>query len=183
MIDDIIEKSYKDFFPIIPELCSMLSKLLIDQCPEVKNRISETIIKLIKVLGNKMGAHAKNICGSLCANLKHSHNKIRKITLQVKLIIYIKALCEVLLCENAGKNFEECYPLLKMSSNDKKPDVRNVFYSVAFKLINNFNIIHLRKYEHQLVILLMNGLGDDQVDIVNTCYRLLEEAGEHRLVI
>jgi hypothetical protein len=70
-----------------------------------------------------------------------------------------------------------------MSSNDKKPDVRNVFYSCVFKLINNFNIIYLRKYEAQLVILLMNGLGDDQVDIVNICYKYLDEAGEHRKVI
>ena len=43
VIDDIIEKSHKDFFPVIPELCSMLSKILMDQCPEVKNKISESL--------------------------------------------------------------------------------------------------------------------------------------------
>ena len=69
-----------------------------------------------------------------------------------------------------------------MSSNDKKADVRNVFYSCTFKLICNLNIVYLRKYESQLVVLLMNGLGDDQNDIVNTCFKYLEEAGRHRKV-
>lgn len=69
-----------------------------------------------------------------------------------------------------------------MSSNDKKSDVRNLFYSCAFKLINNFNIVHLRKYESQLVMLIMNGLGDDQLDIINSCHKYLEEAGAHRQV-
>ena len=32
--DDILEKSH--FFPVIPELCTSLVKLLTDQCPEVK---------------------------------------------------------------------------------------------------------------------------------------------------
>jgi hypothetical protein len=89
LIDDITIKSHKDFLPVIPDLCSMLSKILIDQCPEVKNKISESIIKLTNVLGNKMGVHSKLICNSLCLNLKHSHNKIRKITLQVFFIFYL----------------------------------------------------------------------------------------------
>ena len=83
LLDDIIEKSHKDFFPVIPELCASFAKILTDQCPEVKNKISETLIKITKVLGDKMGKNCKQICASLCLNLKHSHNKIRKITLQV----------------------------------------------------------------------------------------------------
>lgn len=66
----------------------MISKLLLDQCPDVKNKVSESIIKITKVFGNKIGSHSKNICGSLCLNLKHSHNKIRKITLQVLIFLY-----------------------------------------------------------------------------------------------
>ena len=73
-------------------------------------------------------------------------------------------------------------PSLKITANDKKSDVRNIFYLVIFKLIKNFNIIHLRKYEYQLVIFLMNGLGDEQTDIVNACINYLEEAGVHRKV-
>ena len=53
---------------------------------------------------------------------------------------------------------------------------------MIFKLLTHFNIIHLRKYEFQLVMFLMNGLGDEQPDIVDTCGKYLEEAGLHRQV-
>lgn len=89
---------------------------------------------------------------------------------------------DILLCEGAGKNFEECIPSLKIIANDKKQDVRGIFYSTIFKLIKNLNIIHLRKYEPQLVLFLMNGLGDDQSDIIISCRDFLEEAGKNRQV-
>jgi len=87
-----------------------------------------------------------------------------------------------LLSESAGKNFEDCFPFLKITSNDKKPDVRAAFYATIFKLVTNLNIIHLRKYEFQLVMFLMNGLGDDQADIITSCGKFLEDAGAHRQV-
>lgn len=89
---------------------------------------------------------------------------------------------DVLLCEGAGKNFEECFPFLKITLNDKKPDVRAAFYATVFKLVTNFNIIHLRKYEFQFVMFIMNGLGDEQADIVVSCGKYLEDAGVHRQV-
>lgn len=61
----------------------MLAKFLTDQCPEVKTKLSEFLIHICSVLGKNMGPHTKGILNSLCLNLKHSHNKIRKITLQV----------------------------------------------------------------------------------------------------
>jgi len=63
----------------------MLSKFLTDQCPEVKIKLSEFLIHLSSELGKKMGPHTKGISNNLCLNLKHSHNKIRKITLQVNI--------------------------------------------------------------------------------------------------
>ena len=87
------------------------------------------------------------------------------------------------MCEGAGKNFEDCFPFLKITSNDKKPDVRAAFYATVFKLVTNFNIVHLRKYEFQLVMFLMNGLGDEQADIIGSCSQYLDDAGTHRHVI
>lgn len=83
MLEDILKKSYKDFLPVIPEVCSMLAKFLTDQCPEIKIKLSEFLIHICSVLGKNMGPHTKGISNSLCLNLKHSHNKIRKTTLYV----------------------------------------------------------------------------------------------------
>ena len=74
LLDLILTRSEKDFIPIVPELCSMIGKLLNDQC----------IIRLSAKLGKVIGPHTKGISNSLSLNLKHSHNKIRKITLQVQ---------------------------------------------------------------------------------------------------
>ena len=90
LLDDILTKSNKDFLPVIPELCAMIAKFLTDQCPEVKIKLSEFLIRLCSVLGKNMGPHTKGITNSLCLNLKHVHNKIRKITLQVKMNKKIK---------------------------------------------------------------------------------------------
>lgn len=82
LLENILTRSYKDFLPVLTELCNMIGKLLTDQCPEVKIKSSEFIINLCACLGKNMGPHTKAIINSLCLNLKHSHNKIRKITLQ-----------------------------------------------------------------------------------------------------
>jgi len=78
-----LKRSHKDFLPLIPEFCNMLAKFLTDQCPEVKIKLSDLLIHLSQVLGKNIGPHTKGICNSLCINLKHSHNKIRKFSLQV----------------------------------------------------------------------------------------------------
>jgi hypothetical protein len=147
----------------------MIGKLLNDPAPEMKIKLSDFLVTICEQLGKSIGPHSKSIVNGLCINLKHSHNKIRKVSLI--------ALGNVLLCENAGKFFEECYSVLKLLANDKNYDVRKTFYAVVFKLITNFNIIYLRKFEHYLVIFLMNGLNDEKEDIVQNCYQYVEEAG------
>jgi hypothetical protein len=64
----------------------MLSKFLLDQRPENKIDLSKFIISLADVLKKNIGAHSKNIILSLCKNLKHAHNNVRKITITVKFI-------------------------------------------------------------------------------------------------
>jgi hypothetical protein len=152
----------------------MLGKLLTDSCPEVKLKLSEFLISLSQSLSKSMGPHSKNIIISLSLNLKHAHNKIRKLTLQ--------AITEVLLCENAGKYFEDALPIMKTITNDKNYEVRKTFYASIYKLICNFNIIYLRKYEHYLVLFLMNGLSDEKGDIQIESAEYLDRAGEYRLV-
>ena len=86
------------------------------------------------------------------------------------------------MCENAGKFFEDTVPYLKVVANDKNLDARRALYTAVFKLITNLNVIHLRKYEHILVTLLINGLSDEKTEIQTQCVQGLEEAGKYRKV-
>ena len=85
IFEKIAQKYPHDLIPIIPELGVMICKLLTDTCPEVKIRLSEFLICLCnnEKLKKLIGVHSKGIVLSLCLNLKHSHNKIRKITIAV----------------------------------------------------------------------------------------------------
>lgn len=85
ILHKLLTKSEKDFLPVISDLCSMISKLLNDPCPEVKIKLSEFIILLCVKLNKAIGPHCKGMIISLAANLKHSHNKIRKVTIMVRL--------------------------------------------------------------------------------------------------
>lgn len=165
-------KYTNDFLPVISDFCAMISKLLNDSFPEIKTRLSDLVILLCQKLSKNIGVYSKNIITSLCLNLKHSHNKIRKIT--------IIALGDVLLCENAGKNFEECNIFFKIIANDKNYDVRKAFFAVIYKLITNLNITHLEKFEYYLVIYLMTGLSDEKEDIQKICFDHLEQAGQYK---
>lgn len=53
---------------------------------------------------------------------------------------------------------------------------------MAFSLINHFNVLFLNKFEHHLVILLLNGLSDENQEIAVTSKELLEKAGVYRQV-
>jgi hypothetical protein len=152
----------------------MIGKLLKDECPEVKIKLSKLIVLISKqpVICKLIGNHSKTIINSLCENLKHNRNLIRKET--------IIALGEILRTDNAGKFFEECTNSLKIFIHDKYPEVRKCFYQIIFNLITSFNIIFLRKYEHNLVIYLINGLSDSSEEIRQMCFTLLEEAGNYR---
>ena len=134
----------------------MITILLKDPCPEIKTNLAKFIQNLCKVLNKEIGVHSKGILNSLCLNLKHQHNKIRKIT--------TSALCDLLLC----------------ISNDKNSDVRNNFYINIANLLNKLNIIYLRKYESNLLRLLLNGLSDEKEEIKKKTEELLEECGNNR---
>jgi hypothetical protein len=150
----------------------MITILLKDPCPEIKSNLAKFIQNLCKNLNKEIGLHSKGILNSLCLNLKHQHNKIRKIT--------TSALCDLLLCENAGNLIDDCLPSLLIISNDKNHDVRNNFYVNVANLMNNLNIIYLRKYESNLLRLLLNGLCDDKEEIRKKTEELIEQCGNNR---
>ena len=168
----ILEKYKEEYKSHLTDLSKMISILLKDPCPEVKIKLSEFISKIAIEYKNEIGVHSKGIIISLCLNLKHQHNKIRKIT--------ESSLIDILLCDNAGNFLDECIPYLKVLSNDKNTEVRKQFYNSICKLLENLNIVYLRKNEPDLVLLLLNGLSDDKEDIRNITKNLIEDAGNNR---
>ena len=69
---------------------------------------------------------------------------------------------------------------MKPIANDKNSDVRKNFYLSVAKLLENLNIIYLRRSEPSLVMLLLNGLGDEKEDIQKQTADLIEEVGNNR---
>ena len=79
----IMLKKPNSFNPFGSELGLMVGKLLSDPCPAVKEDSCKFIILMSEHIGKHIGPHSRQIVQSLCANLTHQHNKIRKITLTV----------------------------------------------------------------------------------------------------
>lgn len=87
-----------------------------------------------------------------------------------------------MITEGSGKFFEDALVPLRKVTNDKNSDVRRTLYQVTFSLLSNFNILFLNKFEHHLVIFLLNGLSDENQEIAFSSKELLEKAGIYRQV-
>ena len=168
----MLDKYTNEFKSHVSSLSKMLTVLLKDPCPDLKMKLSEFVMIICAKMKNEFGAHAKGVVNSLCLNLKHQHNKIRKIT--------TNAIVDVLLCDNAGMLYDDCVMFLKPLANDKNADVRKNFYIAIAKLLNTLNIIYLRRSEASLVMLLLNGLSDEKGDIKMMVDELIEKVGENR---
>jgi len=84
--------------------------------------------------------------------------------------------------EGSGKFFEDCLIFFKKMTNDKNIDVRKSFYQVTYNIILNFNVVLLNKFEHHLVIFLLNGISDENSDVSCISKEFLEKAGIYRQV-
>jgi len=149
----------------------MLGVILKDQFPEIKVQVSHLISELAKEMKNDIGIYAKQIVESLCLNMKHQHNKIRKI--------WTTSLVDLLLCNEAGNLIDECIPAFTIISNDKNKDTRKVFLTKIAELLEKLNSIYLKKYEGKLFVLLLSGISDDDEDNQKLAKKLIEEVGEN----
>ena len=109
----------------------MLGVILKDQFPEIKVQVSHLISELAKEMKSDIGIYAKQIIESLCLNMKHQHNKIRKIS--------TTSLVDLLLCNEAGNLIDECIPAFTIISNDKNKDTRKVFLTKIAELLEKLN--------------------------------------------
>lgn len=167
----ILKKYPNELKPHISDLSKMLGVILKDQFPDIKVNVSQFISELCLVAKDDIGPHAKVIIDSLCMNMKHQHNKIRKIS--------TVSLCDLLLCNEAGNLIDECIPSFTLISNDKNKDTRKVFLGKIADLLKKLNSIYLKKYESKLFILLLSGISDDDSDNQKYTMELIEEVGKN----
>ena len=173
----ILKKYPNEIKPHISDLSKMLGIVLKDQFPEIKVQVSQFISELSKVMKDEIGNYAKQIVESLCLNMKHQHNKIRKIS--------IISLVDLLLCNEAGNLIDECIPSFTVVSNDKNKETRKIFLNKIADLLKKLNNIYLKKYEGKLLVLLLSGISDDDSENQQLAKTLIEEVGEniHKLEI
>ena len=167
----ILKKYPNEVKPHISELSKMLGVILRDQFPEIKVQVSQLISELSKAMKEEIGKYAKQIIESLCLNMKHQHNKIRKIS--------IISLVDLLLCNEAGNLIDECIPAFTNVSNDKNKDTRKIFLNEIAELLKKLNTIYLKKFEGKLLVLLLSGISDDDKDNQELAKKLIEEVGEN----
>jgi hypothetical protein len=85
-----------------------------------------------------------------------------------------------LACRGAEACLEDALPQLKYAQNDRSQDVRLTLYDQVMRhWLSNLEIHALRKYEHHLVLILLNGLSDEIEDISRISKDLLEEHGKN----
>ena len=157
--------------PQISDLSKMLGIILKDQFPEIKVQVSQLISEISKVMKDEIGNYAKQIVESLCLNMKHQHNKIRKIS--------ITSLVDLLLCNEAGNLIDECIPSFTIVSSDKNKETRKIFLNNIAELLKNLNSIYLKKYEGKLFVLLLSGISDDDEDNQKLAKNLIEQVGDN----
>ena len=67
--------------------------------------------------------------------------------------------------------------ILKTATNDKTVECRKTSYLVIALLLNKLPTSVLQDYEAELVQHLINGLSDDNQEIVDKCLELVSEVG------
>ena len=68
---------------------------------------------------------------------------------------------------------------LKLIVNDKTSEVRRATYIMIGRLLNGFPGSILKEWEAELVQLLLNGLIDEQQDVVILCSEMIESVGKN----
>jgi len=168
----ILKKGYKfSFQKNLADMAFLLSKALTDQYPEVKKECASLIMDMSTELKNSLGDHSLNIAKALVKNFGHQHWKVRKIT--------VEATGEILLTDNGANHMKEILPALKQIINDKNLEVRKSTYEVAAKLLNGLSPGFLKDYESEIVQLLLNGLSDENEEIVQLCIILISKVGQN----
>ena len=96
---------------------------------------------------------------ALSDNLKHQHSKVRRNTL--------KGLKDVIVARNAEEFLEEAIPELKLTALDRSQDVRMMVITVVEFWLTNMDINPLKKFEKDLMMLLLNGVAEPMFEDIS----------------
>lgn len=89
-------------------------------------------------------------------------------------------LLDVLACRGAENFLDDALPQLKYVMNDRSQDVRLTFYEQVMRhWLTSMEIHALIKYEHHLVLYLLNGLSDEIPEISKAAKEMLESHGHN----
>lgn len=169
LLEQILDRKADQFLPQLSEVTNMLSKVLLDANPDMKNKASDFTSKLWEWLPEKVGSRTKKIVISLTENLKHQHSKVRKSSLN--------GLKTVIGCRNANEFLAEALPQLKMTINDRHHDVRKVAIQVIDHWLQSMDLSELKKFEKDLVLFLLNGISDENDEVRDLSIEILERHG------
>ena len=83
-------------------------------------------------------------------------------------------------CRGAENFLDDALPQLKYVMNDRSQDVRLTFYEQVMRhWLTSMEIHALIKYEHHLVLYLLNGLSDEIPEISKAAREMLESHGHN----
>lgn len=171
LLMNIFKKGYHQaFIQNLSDIMFTLSKVLGDAFPDLKKETSVFVILLSEGIRENVGSHSLSVIKALAKNLAHQQSKVRRMT--------IESLGELLLTRDAGIHLREVLVNFKLAVNDKTSEVRKSSYLVIGRLLKQFSPSLLSEYEAELIQLLLNGLGDDNEEIINFAQELIEEAGQ-----
>ena len=167
-----LEKDATQFLPYVSDVSQMLSVILTDPNPEMKINAARFAEKLSTLLKDKVGGHLKKSVVSLTDNLKHQHSKVRNASLNG-----LKYVC---VAKDAEEFLSEAIPQLKMTANDRSQDVRMNVITITEYWLQNMDYHSLKTFEKDLMLILLNGISEDQkLDISEKSQSVLETHGRH----
>lgn len=91
-----------------------------------------------------------------------------------------QSLANIILSRVNGSFLDISMNTLKLLSFDKSTDVRKSTFKCISDLLMQFSINNLNIYENQLLLILLNGLSDENGDIQHFTIEALDQVGVKR---
>ncbi|KAM3147877.1 hypothetical protein pb186bvf_000205 [Paramecium bursaria] len=166
----LLVKQHSCFRESLQKIAHMFSKAFQDNFPEMKKESAIFASELSKAypIGEYMGDSIK----ILTINMQHAHTKVRKSS--------VESLANIILSRVNGSFLDISLNTLKLLSFDKSTDVRKSTFKCISDLLMQFSINNLNIYENQLLLILLNGLSDENADIQHFTIEALDQVGVKR---
>ena len=174
-IVDLLAKLLKlnkfEMLKVMSDLSISLSSLLMDTNPEMKVLAADLACDLSQALKDKCGGYMKGVVSSLVKNVGHQPAKVRKASLL--------SLKQVIIAKNAEPFLEDALAQLKLTANDRSPDVKKTLYDMVEFWFTNLETASLITFEKDLLLLMINGVADEKEETSQSCIAVIETHGKN----